>query len=1053
MGVPALFRWLSQKYPKIISAVIEEQPSEVDGQEIPVNTALPNPNGEEFDNLYLDMNGIVHPCSHPEDRPPPATEGEMMKAIFEYTDRVCNMVRPRKLLLIAVDGVAPRAKMNQQRSRRFRSAQEAKQKDEENAEFAKLLKSQNGGVHELADTMAQKKTWDSNAITPGTPFMGILAASLRYWAAYKVNTDPAWEKVKIIISDATVPGEGEHKIMEFIRSQRSSPEHDPNTRHVLYGLDADLIMLGLAAHEPHFRVLREDVFFQESKARNCKLCGQKGHVAEACRGEVKTKDGEFDEKDKAAPLKPFIWLHVPVLREYLEAELYVPQQPFKFDLERALDDWVFMCFFVGNDFLPHLPSLDIREDGIDTLIAIWRDNIPLMGGYVTKDGEVNLTRAQFILDGLAKQEDAIFKRRRQTEERREANAKRRKLEQDNRNNSRRQNGGFANTPEGRRGSPDYSTPSQMRTGRAKDGVVAPSDLPLFEPGKGLSKEQKTLTHDIVVNRGAVYKANQANKSAAAALKSQLLNGSQAPVDPETSKAQMGDQAAYDGADNDNPGSADTPNTPVSVLGKRKAELIEEDQNSTPGANTPESASKASDPDEPPPDHVRLWEDGYADRYYEQKFKAEPTDIAFRNNVAKAYVEGLAWVLLYYFQGCPSWTWYYPYHYAPFAADFVELDKMSLKFEKGHIFKPFEQLMGVMPSASDHTLPEVFRPLMSDKDSPIIDFYPQEFPIDLNGKKFAWQGVAILPFIDEKRLLDAMATKYPLLSAADVARNEPGNDALIISDRHPLFEEVASRFYSKRQNQPSLKLDPRISGGLAGTVEKNDDYLPQSSLNFSVDQIEMPSLDEDHSMSVNFEIPKTKYVHKSMLLRGLKLPTPVLDNSDIVATKARANHSGRSFGGAPLRGGHSRGRGGKINYADSRPNPFAEHLNPDFGPPGKGFRGPPPFADNTYDRGAPASGSRYGPPPPAPLPRNDYYNAPPAPPPGNGYYPGAPPPPDYRNQRGPLPAPPYGHYGGPPPPPSNGYYPPRPPPTDNYNGSNYNNNSYGQSRDGYHGVRR
>lgn len=102
MGVPAFFRWLSSKYPKIISAVIEEKPSEVDGHEIPVNAALSNPNGEEFDNLYLDMNGIVHPCSHPEDRPPPATEGEMMKAIFEYTDRVLNMVRPRKLLLIAV---------------------------------------------------------------------------------------------------------------------------------------------------------------------------------------------------------------------------------------------------------------------------------------------------------------------------------------------------------------------------------------------------------------------------------------------------------------------------------------------------------------------------------------------------------------------------------------------------------------------------------------------------------------------------------------------------------------------------------------------------------------------------------------------------------------------------------------------------------------------------------------------------------------------------------------------------------------------------------------
>ena len=86
--------------------------------------------------------------------------------------------------------------MNQQRSRRFRSAQEAKQKDEDKEEFMKMLRFKNGGaVDEGASAMAQKKTWDSNAITPGTPFMDVLAASLRYWCAYKVNTDPAWEKV------------------------------------------------------------------------------------------------------------------------------------------------------------------------------------------------------------------------------------------------------------------------------------------------------------------------------------------------------------------------------------------------------------------------------------------------------------------------------------------------------------------------------------------------------------------------------------------------------------------------------------------------------------------------------------------------------------------------------------------------------------------------------------------------------------------------------------------------------------------------------------------
>ena len=196
MGIPAGFRWLSQKYPKIVSPVIEEQAREMDGVEIPVDITGPNPNNEETDNLYLDMNGIVHPCSHPEDKPAPSSEEEMMVEVFKYTERVLNMARPRKLLMIAVDGVAPRAKMNQQRSRRFRSAQEAKEKDEDNADFLKMLKSrQNGVVHEGVEASMNKKTWDSNAITPGTPFMDTLATSLRHWIAYKLTTDPAWAKV------------------------------------------------------------------------------------------------------------------------------------------------------------------------------------------------------------------------------------------------------------------------------------------------------------------------------------------------------------------------------------------------------------------------------------------------------------------------------------------------------------------------------------------------------------------------------------------------------------------------------------------------------------------------------------------------------------------------------------------------------------------------------------------------------------------------------------------------------------------------------------------
>lgn len=607
-------------------------------------------------------------------------------------------------------------------------------------------------------------------------------------------------------------------------------------------------MLGLGTHEPHFRVLREDVFFQESKARTCRICGQKGHIADACKGEVKQKSGEYDEKDNAVAQKPFIWLHVSALREYLEAELYVPGVSF-FDLERALDDWVFMCFFVGNDFLPHLPSLDIRENGIDTLIAIWRDNLPLMGGYLTKDGIVDLERAQYVLDGLSKQEDAIFRRRRQTEEKRDANAKRRKLEEQNRNGNRNGNRNFGGSDcidtNGRRNSPDYGASSS-------NGSRPSPGLPLFAPSKGeIPKEVRVMTHEMAVNRGAIYKANLANKSAAAALKSQLLHSPAAVGNDLTDKTRnTNDSLSNDQTQERSPSQQH----PLSALGKRKADLIENEEPTTPSRSTPtDSRTQKADDDEATPDNVRLWEEGYSDRYYEQKFKADPKDIAFRNKVAQAYVEGLAWVLLYYFQGCPSWTWYYPYHYAPFAADFVGLDKMKVKFDRGVPYKPYEQLMGVLPAASNHAIPEIFRSLMSDEESEIIDFYPTEFPIDLNGKKFAWQGVALLPFIEMKRLLAAMDKRYPLLTAEEVARNETGNDILIMSDRHRLYDEITANFYSKRQGDSKLRLKSKISEGLAGEIQKDPDHILQSPLVYPLESGSMPTFEEDHSIRYAFSV--------------------------------------------------------------------------------------------------------------------------------------------------------------------------------------------------------
>jgi 5'-3' exoribonuclease 2 len=809
MGVPAMFRWLSQKYPKIVSTVQEEQPKKVGDEVIPVDRTGPNPNGEEFDNLYLDMNGIVHPCSHPEDKPAPKTEADMMMAIFDYTDRVVGMVRPRKLLYMAVDGVAPRAKMNQQRSRRFRAAREAKEKDEERAEFLKLLNSQKASRGEDINSLEEvvEKTWDSNAITPGTPFMHLLAESLQYWCAYKFTTDPSWKDMKVIISDASVPGEGEHKIMNFIRSQRAIPTHDPNTRHVIYGLDADLIMLSLATHEPHFRVLREDVFFDSGKDKACTRCGRKGHIRNNCEfpddGKKLTEEEAAEEWAASEhPPKPYIWLHTNILREYLAVEMETPKRRFKYDLERSLDDWVFMCFFVGNDFLPHLPSLEIRDQGIDLLISIWRDLAAQMDDYVTKDGFPDMRRVQQILSALASREADIFKKRKEVSDRQAANRARREAQQ---------NGGRR----GGRGDDTYSSgPPQKRVKESTETYLNSGTI-FFDP-KNAQSNQTRLEHSAIVHdRDA-----QSNKSAAAKLKEMMKAKAEGMAVPETDAAEESESA---------------PATEDSVqLGKRKVDEMEDADNGTPGRNTPavpESPAVATPKKEdgPPEDTIKLWEDGYEERYYEQKFNVAPNDIAFRNKVARQYAEGLCWVLAYYMQGCPSWTWYFPHHYAPFAADFVGLEDMDPRklFEKGTPFHPYEQLMGVLPAASNHAIPEPFRVLMEDPESPIIDFYPVDFPIDLNGKKFAWQGVAVLPFIDSKRLLDAMATKYPELSDDERKRNEFGKETLMFSQEGGLFDDVEKALYRKGVKKHNI--DPAQSRALHGDIEPHDLFVLDSQL--------------------------------------------------------------------------------------------------------------------------------------------------------------------------------------------------------------------------------
>ncbi|GKY94458.1 5'-3' exoribonuclease 1 [Mayamaea pseudoterrestris] len=383
-GIPKMFRWLTDQYPDILSRQLEEG----------LNDDL------SIDNFYLDMNGIIHPATHGNnnDEIIVLDETAMFKKIFLYVDRIYKLVRPQKVLYLAVDGVAPRAKMNQQRSRRFRSAKEAEQ-------LAGELLARNGKL----DT---SNRFDSNCITPGTDFMLKLSLAMRKWVEFKMETDSFWKDgADVIVSGPDVPGEGEHKVMDFIRESKEAyyqarghgvesvaatrGHWKPGYSHVLYGLDADLIMLGLITHEPKFMLLRE-----------------KMSVVMAGRGRSKYRKKkdmlDYNNND-------FELLELNLLREMLGLQFQQLAEQgklkVKYDLDRIVDDFVFMCMLVGNDFLPHTPHLEIDGGALSLMTGSYMELMPDWGGYLTKEDMIHPQRLEQLLYNLAVYEEEHFKRR------------------------------------------------------------------------------------------------------------------------------------------------------------------------------------------------------------------------------------------------------------------------------------------------------------------------------------------------------------------------------------------------------------------------------------------------------------------------------------------------------------------------------------------------------------------------------------------------------------------------------------------------------------------
>ncbi len=240
MGIQYFYTWITTRYPLIKRTYDPEI-------------------APQTDHLYLDLNGVLHRCAKESDVLfKDVLCGKKMERIFveilNYINFVVNLIRPKKSLMISIDGVAPRSKTLDQRNRRFIRSKEQKELDE----FLRYNLTMESGVI----------NFKNNSITPGTDFMITLNKHIDFFIRRKLVEDLNWKDLKIYFSGGDVPGEGEHKILDFIRGWKQSKDFDLEDAHCIYGNDSDLVLLSLVTHLPNVMVFREKNQYHDREVVN-----------------------------------------------------------------------------------------------------------------------------------------------------------------------------------------------------------------------------------------------------------------------------------------------------------------------------------------------------------------------------------------------------------------------------------------------------------------------------------------------------------------------------------------------------------------------------------------------------------------------------------------------------------------------------------------------------------------------------------------------------------------------------------------------------------------
>jgi 5'-3' exonuclease len=334
MGVPGYFINLIKQYPNIIKKIITH------------NGKKHNPYG-----LYIDGNCGMHPkCFETldiykdENISNHDLEELMFDRIIGYFDWLIDYTTPSDEVYIGIDGVAPLAKISQQRKRRFGYAND----------YRKIIGEKHGKT---------SKKWSNIVITPGTDFMIRFKKKIEHHydnVHFKSRPNATY---KVIISSYCVPGEGEHKILQHIRN-----DIDTDKPLVIYGLDADLIFLALSAcKDRNIHLLREADQF--NKIINEDPDDLNVDMLYVDIGELKSSINRMIQQ---------VYTNMINGDELFGSE---SDEDGDYDYEYEIEDtdftmdYIFACYLLGNDFLPHLPSIDIKMNGMNIVLNAYMNTL------------------------------------------------------------------------------------------------------------------------------------------------------------------------------------------------------------------------------------------------------------------------------------------------------------------------------------------------------------------------------------------------------------------------------------------------------------------------------------------------------------------------------------------------------------------------------------------------------------------------------------------------------------------------------------------------------